>query len=569
MRRPVEREFKLRATGPLEVAAVDAALREIGVAPRQVEQRAQRDRYFDDPAASLRGAGVGLRLREAGDRRRLTCKTRQQNRGNLVVRGELEVDWPDAHPPSRAAELPDPLRGAVLALTGDRELAATLELHTQREVRVLARDGRDACELVVDRVEARANGRTATFAEIELEVFADEAWVEAIAHELLARLPVAFATQDKPSHASALLGMELPRGSGAVDIPRNEREAREPVAREPGSSEPGSREPHLGEPATEARPEDRAAAAPPHPAPSPTEALRQDLATARTLADEIAAEPFAERAPKNVHQLRVTLRRMRNVARTASANWSEADHDALQDTLRTIAHRCGPVRDLDVLRERLGRPEHHLPPPLRSLAGAVGAWLADRAEAEHTGLRAWLEHERTDRFAAVDALLCADTTEPTAAPDAGRDADTDTDADSPSQRLTAAVRKLRKRVRDLPDDVPIEAAHRVRLAAKRVRDLARTFAPGQADRALKPVRRALRRLGALCDHEAACTFLAGQAVASDPPLQPELAAALGALAADRQAAAERARDRVRKALDRLDGKRRWRALHRLAGHARS
>ena len=203
----IESEFKLRALQPIEVAAVDALLLELDVPCRHRERRQHVDTYLDDERGSLRRLGIGLRLRASARARRLNCKMRGSVEGSLHVRRELEASWPHEQLPLRAVDLPCELREALQPIVQERALRVVQELHVTREVRVLVEDGVDACELAVDSVEARANRRTATFQEVELEVLDDLAASERVTHELRGRLPVEFARDDKPTFAAALLGL--------------------------------------------------------------------------------------------------------------------------------------------------------------------------------------------------------------------------------------------------------------------------------------------------------------------------------------------------------------------------
>ena len=206
----IESEFRLRARRRLEVAAVDAALLDLDAPCRLRTSRRHSDTYLDDSLGSLMRAGIGLRLRLHSSSRVLTCKLRRAMEGVLHVRRELEAPWRPDSLPELAGQLPEPLRGALQPLLDDRVLLPRQRLEVQRELRALTKSGSDLCELAIDSVEAIANDRTAEFQEIELEVIADVAANERLAHELRERLPVEFAGDDKPSHAAALLGIELP-----------------------------------------------------------------------------------------------------------------------------------------------------------------------------------------------------------------------------------------------------------------------------------------------------------------------------------------------------------------------
>ena len=161
-----ETEFKLRATRPLEVAAVDAVLREIGIPCRASTSSNHTDTYLDDPLGTLTAAGVGLRLRTGSGGQSLTCKARGSSGNGLFVREELDADWPGSDLPRTARELPAALRDRVEPFVLDRSLLPILQLATQRDSRMLVQEDQDLCELTIDRVEAATGGRTVTFHEV-------------------------------------------------------------------------------------------------------------------------------------------------------------------------------------------------------------------------------------------------------------------------------------------------------------------------------------------------------------------------------------------------------------------
>src|SRR5436190_7457692 len=121
----IETEFKLRATRPLEVAVVDAAVRELGFGCRAVATTEHVDTYLDDGDGSLGRAGIGLRLRSARGGNRVTYKARGSHSNGKFVREEHEAEWPDAAAPRTARELPPLLRDAVEPFVLDRVLVPT------------------------------------------------------------------------------------------------------------------------------------------------------------------------------------------------------------------------------------------------------------------------------------------------------------------------------------------------------------------------------------------------------------------------------------------------------------
>src|SRR5687768_3009701 len=117
---PTETEFKLRATRPIEVALVDAALRELAVPVRTAISGTHVDEYLDDAGGSLAASGIGLRLRRAADGQRLACKARTRAVDGLFVRDEHEAPWAGDEAPRSAQQLPDALRDLVEPFVLDR-----------------------------------------------------------------------------------------------------------------------------------------------------------------------------------------------------------------------------------------------------------------------------------------------------------------------------------------------------------------------------------------------------------------------------------------------------------------
>ncbi|MGC6487772.1 MAG: CHAD domain-containing protein, partial [Planctomycetota bacterium] len=459
----IEAEFKLRARSPIEVVAVDAALRALDADCRLSVSRRHTDTYFDDAAGSLLRAGVGLRLREHDAGRAVTCKLRRTLEGCLHVRRELESPWRRDELPRLADELPEALRDVVQPLVLGRALQPRQRLVVQRDVRVLSRSGADVCELAIDAVTAHANGRAATFQELELEVIGDAAASERLAHQLRVALPVEFAADDKPTHAAALLGLEAPPP---------------PVCRSGGALDPT-----------------RLAG----------EAVPQQVLEG---IDEIRRREVPVRggdAPDELRRMRVAIRRTRTVVRAFRALWPEEVAGRLLAHLGETGRRLGPVREFDVLLSTLPADLDLLPAQLQPAGRRACEWITERRAAAHQLALAWLRS--AERLEASDRLdrdaAAIDARSPIAA--------TPLRALAP-EMLSRAVARLKKQVRQLPEDGPTSALHEVRLTAKRARYLAERFGelPGTDLRAgLRAIQRVQRRLGAVCDREGAAERLLG------------------------------------------------------------
>lgn len=502
---PTETEFKLRAHGSLEVAAVDAALRELAAIDRTSSSQ-HSDLYLDDAAGSLQRAGIGLRLRRSTDRAELCVKTRARIADGRFDRLELAVAWPTAEAPRFAHELPAALRDQVEPFVLLAPLAQRLELRVHRDLRVVRCDDRPVCELVVDHVEAFAADRSFAFAEIELEVLEDAATVEQLAQALRARLPLVPAEEDKPSHALRRLGLS-----------------------------PSSPGPTLMLPET--------------PLGTALQAIvGNHLATLRRAEARVRSEPD----PEALHTLRVALRRLRSLVRSCRDAWASDAAEQALGQLAEFARACGPRRDLDVLLATVQDGLSCLPPELAVGHGAVVERLAaERAQVDAT-LQERLRHR--DHLEAMHNL-----TGQLDRLDDERPQVEEPLAVALPMRLARACDRLRRLLRTLPADLPLPAVHELRLASKRLRYLAEEFVdvPGHDyARSLEVVVTLQQALGSVCDHAAAATRLAQLALGEG--VTGSEAAALGGLATWQLQRGRAARRKATKALADVDRKKVWR-----------
>ncbi|MHB1536308.1 MAG: CHAD domain-containing protein [Acidimicrobiales bacterium] len=169
-------------------------------------------------------------------------------------------------------------------------------------------------------------------------------------------------------------------------------------------------------------------------------------------------------APDAVHQLRVTVRRLRSEVRSFSPLLDPAWADVTSRELGWLAHELGPARELEVLLDDLSRAITRLPAGFDS--DAVGqvierhykSQLAEAIGRARSALAA-------DRYVAlVDSLVLA-TRSPPGAPQ----------ADVKSRRALPPLvwetwKALRRRVERISVQNPADSDyHRARIAAKRCR----------------------------------------------------------------------------------------------------
>ncbi|MFM1873419.1 MAG: hypothetical protein RL398_2841 [Planctomycetota bacterium] len=207
-----EIEYKLRAKAPIEIARVDALLRETGLPVRSRGSVVHVDVYLDTRDHALRRRGFGLRMRRADDApcAVLTCKDRGRRDGARFDRREIEAPWLGAAPPPTVTDLPPEMR-RILPAGEVGALVEVLCLVVRRERRVLVDRNGPLAEVVVDSVTAQRDGASATFEEVELEAHRDESALRALVERLRQDLDLAPAGEDKPNWALGLLDALRPR----------------------------------------------------------------------------------------------------------------------------------------------------------------------------------------------------------------------------------------------------------------------------------------------------------------------------------------------------------------------
>lgn len=361
-----------------------------------LEPRVFTSTYYDTDDYRLARRGVTLRRRVERARGVWQLKL---PRG--LARLELEAPGGPGAPPAELAEL-------LTAYVRGRSLGAVAKLRTRRSGIRVTNGGGPVADVTVDLVSILADRRIAgSFREIEAELVNG-------GEKELRRIEKAL------------------RDAGAEDS-----DARPKVFRALGL------EPAL---------------LPDVPAPeAPTsEHLRAMLE--RQYAQILAHDPGTRlgRDPEELHQLRVATRRLRAFLRAArpllELEWAEA----LRGELRWLGQALGPVRDLDVLLERLrGEAADFEPREQRALRR-----LFDRLDAERAADRELLlEALRSDRYLALLDRLEAAVREPHVI-----------DSDVTVADIAGAeFRRLRKAVRSLPDEPPDEALHEIRIRGKRAR----------------------------------------------------------------------------------------------------
>ncbi|MBO6519055.1 MAG: CYTH and CHAD domain-containing protein [Rhodospirillales bacterium] len=167
------REFELKFSAqPKDMQRFKRAVNAAGKNRRAWSKKTLVSRYFDTPDLHLRALGISARLRSSGDKTVQTIKARAGNGGGGVM---------DRHEWERVVEgetlvltdLPIAARRAIGAVRDD-ELGVVMEVHIERQSMVIRRPNPLGPEVVIEAVadtgRVVAGEQEETFAECELEL---------------------------------------------------------------------------------------------------------------------------------------------------------------------------------------------------------------------------------------------------------------------------------------------------------------------------------------------------------------------------------------------------------------
>ena len=325
--------------------------------------------YFDTPAHDLARNKVTLRRRTGGADAGWHLKLPAGPDARTEVRAPLDA--------SDEATVPSELLDVVLAIVRDRTVEPVARITTQRESQVLyGAEGAGLAEFSNDRVTAWSAGAPGDsdsgpaeqqWHEWELELLETEgATNETADTELLNRLSNRLLDAGA---APAGHGSKLARVLGETSQPNGTQPPADPLHR------------------------------------AVAEQIDQLLVWDRAVRAD---------APDAVHQMRVTIRKIRSLLRDSQDSFGSTDSEWVQAELRELAGVLGVARDAEVLGERYQRQLDLLAPEL--VRGRVRERLVKGAQRRYqTGLRRSLIAMRSQRyFHLLDTLdsLVAETPVP-------------------------------------------------------------------------------------------------------------------------------------------------------------
>jgi len=203
--------------------------------------------------------------------------------------------------------------------------------------------------------------------------------------------------------------------------------------------------------------------------------------------------------PEELHQMRVAVRRMRAMLKAARPLLDRVWADDLRAELGWLGRALGPVRDADVLVERLrGRAAAFDDTSRDAVETLIEALVADR-ETARVEMLAVLDSRR---YTTLLRRLATAVSRPLPTPD-GRLA-----AASLVELVRAEYRRLTKAVRAAGEDPPDEVLHALRIQGKRLRYTSELVAASGRKPERKPVRKLVESTVALQDvlgeHQDAC-----------------------------------------------------------------
>lgn len=399
-----EREIKLSLPGRFTIP--ELSIDGTPLTQEALPELDLRATYFDTSDLRLARHGVTLRYR-TGDAAGPTWTLKlpvASNSSTTMARDELQFDGPTREPPAEA-------RALVTAYARREPLVAVATLRTKRRRWRFRMGDAEMAELANDEVSVVEGRRIVSrFRELELEAIEDDAPLEALAEQLR----VAGATDAEP-------------------IPK--------VVRALGS---------------------RATATPDiSPVVLPSEPTLAD-ALADSIADALLRllrnDPLTRMGDaEGLHQLRVSLRRLRSDLRTLEDMVEPTWLARVEPDLRTVADPLGEARDLDVLVERLSPEDGTQATALAPLFATLERRRAKAREAV-VGIL-----DEPIYLALIDELVAA-ASRPPVAPAAAEPAST-----ALPPLVLRAWDRLERRAEELSHNSAEADFHRTRIAAKRAR----------------------------------------------------------------------------------------------------
>jgi len=390
------------------------------------------DTYFDTPERELRSRHASLRLRKAGDTRLQTLRTGNGTDGGLHRRKEYELpvagDWPALSPLRKLVGRKSTLNGLLHSRNLKARLGPVFSTRITRTIFPLKLARGDTVECAVDVGEIIGNGATVPVCEVELELKSGElANLVDFALELTKEVPMAMGELSKGDRGYALLASSDFVASKAAPVALKKKMT--------------------------------------------VEQAFSDIAANCLMQIEANAAGVARCDSEGLHQMRVGLRRFRSAL--GLMDGLIALPETLAGEMDWLSAQLGEARDWDVLAHA-------------TLGELSQAWPAEASITEVTDA-AINESEQSQRLAAAAVatpryarlILMLSQWRFDARWRNGATAHDRSRLEAPvtgfaRKALAAAHKRLLKRGNALDGAAP-DAAHRVRIAAKKTRYISEFF----------------------------------------------------------------------------------------------
>ncbi len=212
----------------------------------------------------------------------------------------------------------------------------------------------------------------------------------------------------------------------------------------------------------------------------------------------VAHDPgtLAGEDPEELHQMRVSVRRMRAMLRSAEPFLDHRWSNPLRRELGWLGGCLGPVRDLDVLLGHLRGQIDDLPENDRNAASHL---IAELDGERSTARRELVNALNSDRYTALLETLADAVNAPLPAAEPSKSAP---DGKSELRSLvTTQLRKMRKLVKRAGTDATDSELHEIRIRGKRLRYTAELAAPVLGKRVQHLLQAAKRLQDVLGEHQ--------------------------------------------------------------------
>lgn len=421
------RELELKFSAqPKDLQRFKKAVNAAGKNRRQWARKTLVSRYFDTDDLRLRTLGVSVRLRSNGEKVVQTIKARAGNSGGgLMDRHEWEHNVEGNE--LVLTDLPIAARRAIGAIRDD-ELSVVMEVHIERQSILIRRTnplGPDVViEAVLDEGRIVAGSNQETFAECELELIeGDPNGFFTVASEIHNACPLPMSALTKAGRGYRLLTGEGPK---AYRVPKFQLSKEQTI---------------------------HAALAQIYP-----------VCIANIVENEEACLHGTD--PEGVHQMRVSVRRLRTSLKIFGEHLDPARISWMDDDLKWLGNALGPARDWDVYITEMLASVSGYGVDETAISALREAAEGRRAEAYET-VRKTLTSRRYTKmmfhltaFVAVEGWLAMplDPSDPLLRPL----------EECAAEILSKPHRKLLKQAKNL-EKQDMEARHEVRIRLKKLR----------------------------------------------------------------------------------------------------